>query len=89
MLFLGWVAIAVCLAGRGLAGGAGPDPQTCCRARPIRPRLMGVLAAAGFAVAAVGIRGASNSLGDDPVWNRALFTLTVMLGIQTLINGTS
>ncbi len=48
---------------------------------------MGVLAAAGFAVAAVGIRAASTSL-DDPTWNRALLTLTVMLGIQTLINGT-
>ena len=49
---------------------------------------MGVLAAIGLATAAVGIRAASNSLGDDPVWNRALFTLTAMLGIQTLINGT-
>jgi drug/metabolite transporter (DMT)-like permease len=44
-----------------------------------------VLAAAGFAVAAVGIRGASTSL-DGPTWNRALLTLTVMLGIQTVIN---
>ena len=50
--------------------------------------LMGVLAATGLATAAVGIRAASNSLGDDPAWNRAMFTLTVMLGIQTLINGT-
>ena len=48
---------------------------------------MGVLAAAGFAVAAVGIRAASNSLGDAPIWHRAVLTLTVMLGIQTVING--
>jgi drug/metabolite transporter (DMT)-like permease len=46
---------------------------------------MGVLAAGGFAVAAVGIRGASTSL-DGPTWNRALLTLTVMLGLQTVIN---
>ena len=43
---------------------------------------------AGFAVAAVGIRAASNSLGDAPIWHRAVLTLTVMLGIQTVINGT-
>lgn len=83
---VGWLSAAVCMVGvawlaapgrlRGLLSSAA-DPAA----------LMGVLAALGFAVAAVGIRGASNSLGDAPVWNRAMFTLVVMLGIQTLCNG--
>ena len=48
---------------------------------------MGVVAAAGFAAAAVGIRAASTSLDDGSTWARALLTLTVMLGVQTLVNG--
>ena len=48
---------------------------------------MGLAAGLGFAVAAAGIHAASNSLGNGPAWNRALLTLTVMLGIQTLVNG--
>jgi drug/metabolite transporter (DMT)-like permease len=81
---LGWVAAFVCMAGvvwlaapnrlRDVLGSA-RDPAA----------LMGVVAAACFALAAVGIRGASTSL-DGPTWNRALLTLTVMLGIQTLVN---
>lgn len=83
---LGWVAVLVCTTGvvwlasrgdiRSMLGRAG-DPAA----------VMGFLAGAGFALAAVGIRSASNSLGDEPTWNRALLTLTVMLGIQTLVNG--
>ncbi len=81
---LGWVAAFVCMAGvvwlaaphrlRDVLGSA-RDPAA----------LMGVVAAGCFALAAVGIRGASTSL-DGPTWNRALLTLTVMLGIQTLVN---
>jgi drug/metabolite transporter (DMT)-like permease len=81
---LGWVAAFVCMAGvvwlaapnrlRDVLGSA-RDPAA----------LMGVVAAGCFALAAVGIRGASTSL-DGPTWNRALLTLTVMLGIQTVIN---
>ena len=86
VLFLGWIAIAVCLT--GVAWLAAPDRIRSVLSSASDPAaLMGVLAAAGFAIAAVGIRGASNSLGDDPVWNRALFTLTAMLGVQTIING--
>lgn len=82
---LGWVAVVACMVGviwlaaRGDLGAVvskSLDPAA----------LMGVLAAAGFALAAVGIRAASNSLGDAPTWNRALLTLTVMLGIQTVLN---
>jgi drug/metabolite transporter (DMT)-like permease len=81
---LGWVAAFVCMAGvvwlaapnrlRDVLGSA-RDPAA----------LMGVVAAGCFALAAVGIRGASTSL-EGPTWNRALLTLTVMLGIQTLVN---
>jgi drug/metabolite transporter (DMT)-like permease len=87
LLPLGWVAVAVCMA--GVIWLAAPSRVRDVFSNASDPAaLMGVVAAAGFAVAAVGIRAASNSLGDDPVWNRALLTLTVMLGIQTLINGT-
>ena len=48
---------------------------------------MGIAAAAGFALAAIGIRAASTSLGDASAWSRAILTLTVMLGIQTVLNG--
>jgi drug/metabolite transporter (DMT)-like permease len=81
---LGWIAALVCMAGvvwlaapnrlRDVLGSA-RDPAA----------LMGVVAAGCFALAAVGIRGASTSL-DGTTWNRALLTLTVMLGIQTLVN---
>lgn len=81
---LGWIAAVVCMAGvvwlaapnrlRDVLGSA-RDPAA----------LMGVVAAGCFALAAVGIRGASTSL-EGPTWNRALLTLTVMLGIQTLVN---
>jgi len=49
--------------------------------------LMGVVAAAGFAAAAVGIGSAARSLTGAPSFDRALCTLTVMLALQTLING--
>lgn len=80
----GWVAAAVCMA--GVAWLAAPTRLLDILGSARDPAaLMGVLAAAGFAVAAVGIRGASSSL-DGPTWNRALLTLTVMLGIQTVAN---
>ena len=48
--------------------------------------LMGIVAGGCFAIAAVGIRGASTSLEGGTTWDRALLTLTVMLGIQTVLN---
>lgn len=48
--------------------------------------LMGLLAAAGFAGAAVGIGEASRALGEAPAFDRAVLTLTVLLMIQTIIN---
>ena len=48
--------------------------------------LLGLVAAAGFAGAAVGIGLASRSLTDAPAFDRAIFTLTVMLVFQTAVN---
>ncbi len=83
---LGWVAAFVCMA--GVAWLAAPTRLLDILGNARDPAaIMGILAAAGFAIAAVGIRGASTSL-DGPTWNRALLTLTVMLGIQALVNST-
>ena len=83
---MGWVAALVCMA--GVAWLAAPDRITdILRMAGDPAALMGVAAGLGFALAAAGIRAASNSLGDAPTWNRALLTLTVMLGFQTAING--
>lgn len=82
---LGWIGAVVCVI--GVAWLAAPERITdILRLAGDPAALMGVLAALGFALAATGIRAASNSL-DGPTWNRALLTLTVMLGIQTLVNG--
>lgn len=82
---VGWLGAVVCtvgvvwLASRGSLGSllrrAG-DPAA----------LLGIVAGGLFGVAAVGIRAASGSLGDGPAWDRALLTLTVMLGIQAVLN---
>jgi drug/metabolite transporter (DMT)-like permease len=81
---LGWVAAVVCMA--GVAWLAAPNRLRDILGSARDPAaLMGVAAAACFATAAVGIRAASTSM-DGPTWNRALLTLTVMLGIQTLVN---
>ena len=48
--------------------------------------LMGLLAGAGFAGAAIGIRSASRTLTDAPSFDRAVLTLTVLLLVQTLLN---
>lgn len=84
---LGWLSAVVCMV--GVAWLAAPDRITdIVRLAGDPAALMGIVAALGFALSATGIRAASNSLGDGPTWNRALLTLTVMLGIQTLVNGT-
>lgn len=83
--WLGWVGAVICLTGvaslasRGALRSivsAGLDPAAW----------FGMAAALGFALAAVGIRGASSGLEGSAV-DRAAFTLTAMLGIQTLLQG--
>ncbi len=49
--------------------------------------LLGLAAAAGFAVAAVGIGEAARALTDAPAFDRAILTLTVLLVFQCLVNG--
>jgi drug/metabolite transporter (DMT)-like permease len=48
--------------------------------------VMGIVAGAGFAGAAIGIRAASRSLVGAPSFDRAVLTLTVLLLAQTAIN---
>jgi drug/metabolite transporter (DMT)-like permease len=82
---LGWVAAMVCMA--GVAWLAAPNRLRDILGRAGDPAaLMGIVAGGCFAVAAVGIRGASTSLEGGSTWDRALLTLTVMLGIQTVLN---
>ncbi len=48
---------------------------------------LGIVAGGLFAITAVAIRGASNQLTGAPAFDRAIATLTVMLAIQTVVNG--
>lgn len=82
----GWIGAAVCVA--GVAWLAAPERITDIVKLAGDPAaVMGVLAALGFALAATGIRAAANTM-EGATWSRALLTLTVMLGLQTLVNGT-
>src|SRR6056297_95585 len=83
---LGWIAAIVCMVGVAWLAAPSRLGDVLTDARD-PAALMGLLAGGFFAVAAVGIRAASTSLDDDGTWNRALLTLTVMLGIQTALNG--
>jgi len=84
---LGWVSALVCTA--GVVWLAAPGRVRDLLRNPADPAaLMGVLAGLGFALAASGIRAAATSLDGGSTWDKALLTLTVMLGAQTLINGT-
>lgn len=84
---LGWVAALVCMV--GVAWLAAPKRLLDIVGRASDPAaLMGIIAGGCFATAAVGIRAASTSLEGGSTWDHALATLTVMLGIQTVLNGT-
>jgi drug/metabolite transporter (DMT)-like permease len=83
---LGWVGAVVCTVGVALLAAHGSLTSLLRRAGD-PAALMGIAAGGLFGAAAVAIRGASRSLGDAPAWDRALLTLTVMLTVQTLVNG--
>ncbi len=87
---LGWLGVLVCLIGvtwLALSKADTTTKLTSTKLTALDPAAMfGVLAAIGFSLAAIGIRAASTSL-EGSVAGRALFTLTAMLGIQTLIQG--
>lgn len=82
----GWLGIVLCLA--GVAWLAAPGQLGDIASGVSDPAAwMGVLAGAAFAVTSVAMRSASTSL-DGSTWSRALLTLTCMLCIQAIMNGT-
>jgi drug/metabolite transporter (DMT)-like permease len=81
----GWVGAAVVTAGVAWLASRGSLVALLRRAGD-RAALAGVAAGGLFALAAVGIRGASLALGQAPAFDRALLTLTAMLSIQTIAN---
>jgi len=82
---LGWIGALVCLGGVAWLASAGDLRATI--ARGFDPAAgFGMLAAAGFALAAVGIRVASTSL-EGTAFDRAVTTLTAMLVIQAIVQG--
>jgi drug/metabolite transporter (DMT)-like permease len=79
---LGWLSTVLCLAGVVLLAGG----RTILR-HPDRAALLGLLAGTGFGLAAVGIRAATQSLGDSSAFIRAIVALAVMNTMQTVIHG--
>ena len=83
---LGWVGAAICMAGvMWLAAPQGPK-QLLAQAGD-RAALLGIVAGGLFGVTSVFMRMASTGMESGNTWDRALVTLTCMLGIQTLVNG--
>jgi drug/metabolite transporter (DMT)-like permease len=86
---LGWVGVAMCMAGVSLLATHG-DLR---RLRAVVTRLgepaatFGVVAGGLFAIASIGIREASGSLGEDRPVMRAVVTLAAMNTIQTVVHG--
>ncbi len=95
---LGWLGVIICLTGVIWLATSSTDQTTpqadtttaghtgYSRFRLDPAAVFGILAAGGFSLAAIGIRSASTSLEGATV-ERALFTMTAMLGVQTLIQG--
>ena len=85
--WLGWVGAVVCLAGVAALAARG-DVSSILSAGLDPASWYGMAAALGFGITAVGIRAASTSLEGAAV-DRAAITLTAILGIQTLVQGTA
>jgi drug/metabolite transporter (DMT)-like permease len=83
---LGWVAAVACTLGVAWLAGHG-DLGAVLRRAGDPAALLGIVAGGLFGAAAVGIRGASGSLGDAPALDRAVLTLAALLTIQALVNG--
>ena len=82
-----WVVAGICLSLAGvvlLSGRVGLADLL----KPNRAMWLGLAAGAGFAISAIGFRGASLSLDAGTVLQRAGLTLLVALTLQTLIMGT-
>lgn len=82
----GWLGAAAVTAGVFWLASNG-SPARLLRHAGDRAAMLGLAAAAGFGLAAIGIGAASRSLSGAPSFDRALFTLTVLLIFQTLANG--
>lgn len=82
---LGWIGAALCTAGVVWLASRGSIGSVLRRAGD-PAAVMGVLAGGLFGAAAVGIRAASTTLDGTGPWERAIFTLTAMLCIQTVVN---
>ena len=79
---LGWLSTMLCMAGVVLLAGG----RALLR-HPDRAAVLGLFAGTGFGLAAVGIRAATQSLGDQPALVRAIVALAVMNTMQTVIHG--
>ncbi|MGA1345023.1 MAG: EamA family transporter [Ilumatobacteraceae bacterium] len=84
---LGWLAAVIVLAGViRLAVPTGTPVRSILRLGD-RAAIAGVIAGGGFALASVGIRWSSTTLGDHPAAVRALVTLAAMNTTQAIVNG--
>jgi drug/metabolite transporter (DMT)-like permease len=81
----GWVGAVVVTIGVAWLASRGSLTSLLERAGD-RAALLGLLAGTGFAGAALGIRSASVALGGAPEFDRAVLTLTALLGVQTALN---
>jgi drug/metabolite transporter (DMT)-like permease len=84
---LGWLAIAVCLAGVAVLGSKGQSIATLAKSFGDRGARYGIAAGGMLGLAAIAIRAASKSLGDHPGIVRALVCLAAMNAIQTVLHG--
>jgi drug/metabolite transporter (DMT)-like permease len=85
---LGWFAVALCLCGVVLLAAKNGSAVSILKRFDDRSARFGIAAGALFAIAAVGIRASSKSLGaENPAVLRALLTLAVMNTIQTVLHG--
>jgi drug/metabolite transporter (DMT)-like permease len=81
----GWLGAVLVTAGVAWLASRGSLPGLLRRAGD-PAAVMGLLAGAGFAGAAIGIGAASRSLEGAPSFDRAVLTLTVLLTFQTVLN---
>ena len=81
----GWLGAVLVTGGVAWLASKGSLPSLLRRAGD-PAALLGLAAGAGFAGAAIGIAAASRSLEGAPSFDRAVFTLTVLLIVQTVAN---
>lgn len=85
--WLGWLGAVICLSGVIWLASRG-DVSSVVTAGLDPAAWFGMAAALGFGITAVAIRAASSSLEGAAI-DRAAITVTTILGIQTLVQGTA